>query len=309
MKLDYKILWLDDKMDEILSDDYPKDIKTYLNEQGFEPKIITVKNEKDFFENLNDTFDLILTDFHLNETIDNTRNGDAIIEEVRNKSIFTEIMFYSAQGDVADTIKKDRITFFDTRKVTGNIHYEKIVEKVIYLIGLTIKKFQHIVAMRGMIMNETCSLDIHMLEIIKQALKMKEINFDDLAPNIYDDLNELYNSKNKFVNECRDNGKFTTLTKDNFVFSAEYKIKTLGQILKCLKIKDFSDEYKEEINSMRNKFAHSTLLKDETTGREYFKHGESGLTFDDELCKKIRKDIIKHRDNFNEIYTKVILAQ
>lgn len=297
MKLDYKILWLDDKMDEILSDDYPRDIITYLNEQGFEPKLVTVNNERDFFENLNNSFDLILTDFHLNETTANTRNGDAIIEEVRNQSIFTEIMFYSAQGDVADTVKKDRITFFDSRKVAGNIQYEKIIEKTIDLIGLTIKKFQHIVAMRGLIMNETSSLDMQMLEIIKQALKMKAINFDELASKIYDELNELFYSKNKLVNDCRNGSKFSLLTKDNFVFSAEYKIKTLGQILNSLNLKDFSEDYKEEINSMRNKFAHSMLLKDEITGREYFKHGESGLTFDEELCKKIRKDIIKHRSN------------
>jgi len=134
MKLDYKILWLDDKMDEILADDYLKDIYSYLNEQGFEAQIVTVKNEKEFFENLNDSYDLILTDFHLNETTTGTRNGDAIIEEVRNRSIYTEIMFYSAQGDVADTIKKDRITFFDTSKAIGNVHYEKIIAKAIDLI-------------------------------------------------------------------------------------------------------------------------------------------------------------------------------
>lgn len=300
MKLDYKILWLDDKMDEILADNYMNEIYEHLNNLGFEPSIVTTKNEKEFFNKLNDSYDLILTDFHLDDTATNTRNGDAIISEVRNRSIFTEIMFYSAQGDVADTIKKDRITFFDARKATGTVHYEKIIEKTITLIDLTIKKFQHIVAMRGMIMNETSSLDMQMLDIIKVALKSKEISFDELAPKIYDELNEFYNSKNKFVNECRDAGKFLPLTKDNFVFSAEYKIRTLSQILGSLKIKDFSKEYKEEINSMRNKFAHAVLLKDEKTGREYFKHGESGLTFDEDLCKKIRTDIIKHRKNFNE---------
>lgn len=305
MKIDYSILWLDDKMDEILIDEYPKGIYSFLDEHGFETKIVTVKNEKDFFDNLNDSFDLILTDYHLNETTTSTRNGDAIIEEVRNRSIFTEIMFYSAQGDVADTVKKDRITFFDTRKATGNVHYEKIVEKAINLIGLTIKKFQHIVAMRGMIMNETSTLDFQMLEIIKQALKMKEINFDELAPKIYDELNKLYDTKNNFVNECREKGNFNSLTKDTFVFSAEYKIKTLGQILNSIKIHDFSEEYQKEINSIRNKFAHATLLKDDATGREYFKHGESGLTFDEELCRKIRKDIIKHRQNFSETVSKM----
>lgn len=305
MKIDYKILWLDDKMDEILADDYPEEIYTFLSEQGFEPYVITVKNENEFFDNLNDSFDLILTDFHLNETTTSTRNGDEIIDEVRNKSIFTEIMFYSAQGDVADTIKKDRITFFDTRKAIGNIHYEKIVEKAITLIGLTIKKFQHVVVMRGMIMNETSSLDMQMLEIIKLALKHKEIKFDELAPKIYDELNDLYISKNKFVNECRVTGKFNNLTKDTFVFSADYKIKTLGQILSSLNVADFSDEYKEEINLMRNKFAHAVLLRDEKTGREYFRHGQSGLTFDEDLCKKIRQDIIKHRKNFNETFVKI----
>ncbi len=99
--------------------------------------------------------------------------------------------------------------------------------------------------------------------------------------------------------------KFIKLTTDNFVFSADYKIKTLGQILGSLNIKDFSGEYKEEINSMRNKFAHAILQKDKETGREYFKHGESGLTFDEVLCKKIRTDIIKYRKNFNETYAKL----
>ncbi len=306
MKLDYKILWLDDKMDVIIDGQYDSEIKKHLFEQGFNPIVITVKDEKEFFYHLDDSFDLILTDYHLNDTANNTRDGDLIIKEVREKnSIFTEIMFYSAQGEVVDTVKLDRITFVDTRKSIIRDHNEAVIDRAIKLIDLTIKKFQHIVAMRGMIMNETSTLDMQMLDIIKLALKSKDISFDELAPKIYDELNELYNSKNKFVNECREAGKFLSLTKDNFVFSADYKIRTLGQILGGLNIKDFSEEYKEEINSMRNKFAHAVLLKDEQTGREYFKHGESGLTFDEELCKKIRMDIIKHRNNFNETFEKI----
>lgn len=150
-------------------------------------------------------------------------------------------------------------------------------------------------------MNETSDLDMKMLEIIKQALKSENISFDELAPKIYDELNDLYNSKNRFVNDCRDTGKFVALTKDNFVFSADYKIKTLGQILRSLKIEDFSSEYKDEINSMRNKFAHAVLLEDKDSGRKFFKHGESGMTFDEDLCKKIRMDITKHRNNLNKI--------
>lgn len=301
MKLDYKILWLDDKMDVILDGEYDVEVSNFLIEEGFNPIIITVKNEEDFFKNLDNSYDLIMTDYHLNEKEGTTRDGDVIIKEVREKnSIFTEIMFYSAQGEVVDTVKLDRITFVDTRKIVGTDHYEKLIGKALNLIQLTIKKFQHIVAMRGMIMNETSTLDMQMLDIIRKSLGNDKVNFDELAPIIYDELNQLYSSKSKFVNECRDLGKFKSLAKDNFVFSADYKIKTLGQILISLKLENFSEEYKEEINSIRNKFAHAILLKDEK-GREYFKHGESGLTFDENLCRKIRLDIIKHKKKFDEL--------
>ena len=97
MKLDYKILWLDDKMDVIIDGQYDSEIKKHLFEQGFNPIVITVKDEKEFFKNLDDSFDLILTDYHLNDTANNTRDGDLIIKEVREKnSIFTVIMSYSA---------------------------------------------------------------------------------------------------------------------------------------------------------------------------------------------------------------------
>lgn len=306
MKLDYKILWLDDKMDDIIDGKFDTEIKAHLLNQGFNPIVLTVKDEKEFFKNLDDSFDLILTDYHLNDTANNTRDGDLIIKEVREKnSIFTEIMFYSAQGEVVDTVKLDRITFVDTRKSTIRDHNEAVIDRAIKLIDLTIKKFQHIVAMRGMIMNETSFLDIQMLDIIKVALNSNNISFDELAPKIYDELNELYNSKLKFVKDCQESGKFILLTKDTFVFSADYKIKTLGQILGNLNVTDFSEEYKEEINSMRNKFAHAVLLKDEDTGREYFKHGDSGLTFDEDLCKKIRTDIIKYRKKFSETFNMI----
>ncbi|MBN8705276.1 MAG: response regulator [Bacteroidetes bacterium] len=304
MKINYKILWLDDKMDEILTDAYPEEIYSFLREQGFEPEIVPVKNEIDFFKQLDDSFDLILTDFHLNETAQNTRNGDKIIEEVRNRSIFSEIMFYSAQGEVADTIKKDRITFFDTRKATGKVHYEKIVEKAINLIGLTIRKFQHIIAMRGMIMHETSTLDSQMIEIINATISNQLVDFNTLSSTIYSELIELFLKKGEFVEGCRDENNFKKLSKDNFVFSAKYKIQTLSQINKSLEILDFSNEYETEINSIRNKFAHAILLQ-RPDGKVYFKHGDSGLEFNEDLCKKIRKDINKHKGNIEELKNKI----
>ena len=46
MKLSYSILWLDDQIDDFIDDRHIKKINDFLISEGFEPKIITVKNLK-----------------------------------------------------------------------------------------------------------------------------------------------------------------------------------------------------------------------------------------------------------------------
>lgn len=296
MKLDYKILWLDDKMDEILADDYPNEIYEHLNNLGFEPSIVTSKNENEFFEKLDDSYDLILTDFHLDETATNTRNGDAIITEVRNRSIFTEIMFYSAQGDVADTIKKDRITFFDTRKATGNVHYEKIIEKAITLIDLTVKKFQHIVAMRGMIMNETSSLDIEMMEVLLKIINQKG------AENVIPTIKEKYKETNLQFNENIETTDEVSIILQKI--GSEHRWRAIVRNLEKGEIKTIFDNYKKDIIDERNRFAHAVLEEDEQ-GRKYFRYKENGIDFNEEKCKEIRINISKHKQNIIDLKSKL----
>ena len=57
MKLDYKILWLDDKMEEFVEDDYNLELEEYLIELGFNPIVTTVAKEEAFFKVLDDSFD------------------------------------------------------------------------------------------------------------------------------------------------------------------------------------------------------------------------------------------------------------
>ncbi|KGE13798.1 hypothetical protein [Sphingobacterium deserti] len=301
MKLEYKILWLDDKMDVIIEGEYQRDMERHLVDEGFTPHITIVKTEADFFDHLNDSYDLIMTDYHLNETDAAARDGDKIIGEVRARSILTEIMFYSAQGEVTDTVKMDRITFVDTRKIVGGDHYEKLTLKAIELIDLTIRKFQHIVSMRGMIMNETSSLDIQMIDIISMAMSNENIKNEVLSDGIFDEINDHLASKTKFIESCKKANNFHKLTKDNYLFSSDFKIRTLSNLLQFIGVENFSQSYKDEIIAIRNKFAHAVLLQDEETGREYFKHGDTGLTFDEELCKKIRKDIMRYKKNFVDL--------
>jgi CheY-like chemotaxis protein len=300
MKLEYKILWLDDKIKDFIEDGFIEEVEEHLLDNNFIPIIIPVSKTEDFFRELDSSFDLILTDYHLN----NDENGEKVINELRRNSVMTEVLFYTAKADLTDAKKIDRVSFLETGRKVGTEHIENVIAKTIDLIDLTIKKFQHIVSMRGMIMHETSSLDTLMIEIIKKALKKKEIDFSDLSTSIYEQLIELFTQKKEFVEECQKKGNFNQLTKDNFVFSAKFKILTLSKVLESLGMDDFSKKYDEEINSIRNKFAHAELQKDEN-GREFFKYKEEGIDFDDGLCKKIRQDIIKHKMSLDELNDKL----
>ncbi len=300
MKLEYKVLWLDDQIQDFIDDEMIQEVEEYLIEQGFQPNIITVSKSKDFFKSLDDSFDLILTDYHLNDI-----NGDEVIKKIRSQefSVLSEVLFYTAKADLKDTDKINRVSFLETNTLLGD-HRELVLQATINLIGLTLKKFQSIIAMRGMIMHETSSLDVEMIEIIKKALKNESLNFEELSVSIYDQLIDLFTKKTEFVQDCKRKMNFNQLTKDNFVYSAKYKILTLSKILEDLNMADFSSEYDYEINSIRNKFAHAVLEKDEN-GREFFKHKEEGIDFNEDLCKIIRENIVKHKSNLDVLKARI----
>lgn len=300
MKLEYKILWLDDSIHEFIEDRHINKIKNFLEEEGFEAKIITINQVSDFFEKLDNSFDLILTDFHMNDM-----NGDEVIKKIREESnIFTEILFYTSQLDLKNTNNLDRVSFLQTT----NNHHKQVIEKIKVLIGLTIRKFHDIRVMRGMIMNEVIDMDNKKLEIIKQYAKINDKSeINNLKNEIIEKISQNFSKKLSYINgnwKTKDNG-FHKLIKDNFVFSSDYKIQALGWILHKLSLDNFSENYQEEIINTRNRFAHATLLQetdgDGKTLREYFKSSDNGITFDEKLCKTIRKNIRKHKTNLEKL--------
>jgi CheY-like chemotaxis protein len=306
MKIEYNILWLDDAKQEIEEGEYHIELFDFVKSLNFLPNIELVRTEKEFFEILNQKqWDLIMTDYNLDEISENPEKGDEVIEKVREKDVLTEILFYTKKDDENRKVGFDRITFIDTSKMSGTIHNEKVVSKAKEIVELTVRKFQNIIVMRGMIMHQTSSLDVEMIEIIKKVLENDSINFEEVSVSIYDQLIELFTQKTEFVQECKQKMNFNQLTKDNFVYSAKYKILTLSKILEDLEMEDFSTEYDTEINSIRNKFAHAVLEKDDN-GREFFKYKEEGINFNEELCKKIRLNIIKHKNNLDLLKQKLL---
>lgn len=298
MKLNYKILWLDDQIKDFIEDEIIEEVSEYLTQQGFRPEIITTSKSDDFFEKLDNSFDLILTDYHLNDI-----NGDEVIKKIRSQdySVMTEILFYTAKADLKDTDKISRVSFLETNTLLGD-HREEVLRATKNLIELTIKKFQNIVAMRGMIMHETSSLDELSFEIITEYLT--KTDNANIKESIFDEIISFYERKFNDVSKFKKNERIDKVINDPLLFSFSQRANTLSAIIDQNKLANFIEDFKNSVIKIRNQFAHSVLEKD-GDGKEYFRNKSEGIIFDDTLCRKIREDIIKHKINLEKIKEKL----
>ncbi|SKB50332.1 response regulator [Macellibacteroides fermentans] len=299
MKLNYKIIWVEDKIQTKPFETLVNNIKNFLNDRFFDVEIETAEDYEEFKDkfNSNGSFDLVITDYSLNDS-----QGNQVIDFIRmDKNILTEVFFYSANNQLRtiDLANNSRITFYT---LVGGGYHNELQRKIEELIGLTISKFEHIVSMRGMIMQETSSLDIQMESIVKSQIKNKKLEekISPILEQIFDNI--LKTATEKYRKAEKRN--ISDILKDNVLFSSSQKIFALGAILAIMEEDNFSQKYSEEIILIRNQFAHAELLKKET-GEEYFKIKGEDIYFDAELCKKIRRDIITHKKNLDRIAKKI----
>ncbi|WP_416440180.1 response regulator [Phnomibacter sp. MR] len=293
MKLEYKILWLDDQIKDFIEDEIIQEIEEFLSKKGFKPEIITTSKSDDFFEKLDNSYDLILTDYHLNDM-----NGDDVIKRIRSQdySVMTEILFYTAKADLKDTEKISRVSFLETNTLLGD-HRDEVLRATLNLVDLTIKKFQTIVAMRGMIMHETSSLDVEM-ENVLQLLLSKSPTPDEIISTIKEKYKRSNDEFNKNIDNLED---IDTIIR---IIGASHRWRAIVRNLTDDEIKSIMVNYEKEIIMIRNNFAHAVLEEDET-GRTFFRHKADGIDFNEAFCIKIREDILKHKQNLDSLISRL----
>jgi len=290
MKLDYKIIWVEDKIDTKPFQSLKKKIKNHLENEFFNVTIDTAEDYKEFkakYEET-DTFDLIITDLNLNES-----HGSEVIDFVRDeKHILTEIFFYSANSELSSTqlANNSRITFY---QLDGQDYHKELQKSIIQLIDLTISKFHHIVTMRGMIMHETSDLDVSIQEILKLIIE----NGDSEAI-----LNVIKKKKIKSTNEFLKKKIDQSQDLDDFLqnIGADHRLRGLIRNIPKDEIQNKLAKYKSEIIDVRNQFAHASLDLENNTFKT-----KDGKEFNQALCKKIRKDINEHILNINALRDKL----
>lgn len=308
MSLKYRILWVDDKIDDFKDLGYDNKLHNYLRELFFIPTIRTCETAREAQLCIIDNkYDLILSDYNID-----TEKGDEFIRFVRAQSVNTEILFYSAQHTVPE-LDIDRISFVNLSSSMGE-GYRNLFEKITKLINLTIEKLQELTTIRGLVMAETSSLDRIMEDIIdyyfiqtgtdKRSCLFNEV-LDHIEASIKSSLKKAQeNCSKKCSIKLRE--KQIAEIIHSILFESSKKAITINKIIESEKIaynslNNFYQDYLEEIINTRNNLAHS--YSEVRNGKEILitKKPEREYFFDEESFTEIRKNIIKYQEFLNSV--------
>lgn len=301
MKINYNILWVEDDASwykttcELFSDN--------LEEQGFNlvPKrCVNFDEVKEI--NKDDglkKFDILLIDF----TLRNSLSGDEIINYLRSIEIFTDVIFYSsAVEDVRASMHRLGLEGVYSSDRKG------IETKFEIVFNTTIKKIQEINSMRGLVVGETSELDVIIEELsIHIALKILNLPTNELDKIVNFYINDFLVSRPVAANK-----NYTIQGFANYFNQIEASRKW-GIFRDLLKRPEFKEDqkiqaflkinstYLDEVINIRNKFAHSKSI--EENGKTLLKGqiGKEHFEYDDDKFIKIRSNLKKHSDNFENI--------
>lgn len=286
MKIEYKILWLEDDASWIR---VPKaQIEREIRSYGFEPIINTIL-DCNLEQMQYSDYDLILMDYNLNCGIG--KYGNDILLLLRDRKIFADAIFYSSTDidTLYDKIKEGKISnvqIFD-RGVFKNENIDQIYEIITYYL----KKELDLNSMRGIMMSELARFDNRIWEILIKIIDVKSlipyvkcksmVREQDLRKMPDDEL-----LKKLLSNE--DSTIYLTSSMRSKLLKNLIKIKTtqdetLKPYYEILKL------FYKEIIDKRNALAHREIISEH----------------DEEDFKLIRQNIIKHKNVLNELVNKL----
>lgn len=285
MDLKYDILQFEDDSGYIIS--IKKLLEDYLDDLGFKLQL-HVEEDGDKLNKLieDDDWDLILMDYNLKS---NTK-GDELINRIRNNELYTEIIFYSEDSTFEDEIRSKLIegVYF----VRGR---DKLVEKVMKIINLTLKKSQDVNNMRGLVIAETIDIEAKMEGLILTYFGLDEEK-NNVFKKILDPAFDAISTKKKF-------DLINKICKERIV-----SLNTMSEGSPNNKLSDIRNLYEEfkkiedEIINTRNILAHVKESKEnKNTLTSTNEKNKTVITVDDDWCRKTRKNILKHSNNLDTL--------
>lgn len=275
MKYEYKIIWIDDYPDDMsVHKEFMKSEVEKCNMMAigldnpftsfkeFTEKIINRIDGNSFFD-----YDLILVDFNLSD--ERKKNGIDIIKLLRDKGIYTDVLFYSGNMDgMRQQLKSeelDNVTYSDNERNRFLEKFKRILEKQMNLI-------MQIPDLRGYLMDSTSDFDFTAKNYVQ--VLFEKLNDEDKKTVVLkikeriEKQNTTETSKFEKILGCKNSTKLVKSAMDaiEYVTTAKDKMYILGLVIEKYKGYDesyalgFEEKYYNEIISKRNKLAHSKLL-------------------------------------------------
>lgn len=172
MKLQYRILWVEDEVDYVHA--FPIDrVNSHIRDSGFEPELVHRSSSEDVRRLVGQNeFDLLIIDFRI---ADDEFHGSDLIQQIRQNDCLTEVVFYSgsARSDLHQEAGNKGLEgiFFGPKDPDG------LVRKITDVFDLTVRKVLDVNNMRGFVMAGVAELDVLLEEII--SLKHSKVSPED----------------------------------------------------------------------------------------------------------------------------------
>ena len=304
MRLKYKILWVENDSD--WAESIEEEIKELVESQYGFCYDRTFANKQDDAILFND-YDLIMMDLNL----ESEPTGDVLIKNIRDREIYTDVIFYSADGlqkikHNAHDLDLEGVYFASRDK-------DLFINKVNSVIKTTIHKVQDLNNLRGLVMAEVSELDVRMLSIIEAYYIQKETEdkTKKFKKHLVEDVEKATKKKLTESENCDKlcKHKWSKLSIQDiigdFEFDSSRKARAIKLILETEKIPydarngNFYEDYRIDMLQMRNNLAHCISRMKE--GKEILITQDGGMEFDDKKFQNIQKQIRNYNDFFNQI--------
>ena len=295
MRLTFRVLWFDDSGEFFESHSLEIDgLKQEIFSWGFSPDIELVTTPEEFLNYRPfKEFDLIVVDRNL----DTYGEGQNFIAELRNSSVYTEVIFYTA-GNASDLWKD----IYD-KKLEGVFvsNRSAIMSKISKVGHQSIRKVLDLENMRGIVMAEVGELD-HLLDRIL-TISVGDLSQDkqkSIFKKFYDGLFEQNQQKSerltKFLASPEINEMLELCDSDNrwrnFVRVRKSHEKLNG--------KHGIGDYSLEVLKPRNFLAHGRPEMVDGGGCVFHYQGKE-FYYDDDVSSQLRQTILRYKGAFIEI--------
>jgi len=276
MKANFIILWIDDTPTFIESVSEP--ILDLLNEKGFTGDIKIHKDEKGVLDDLRTSdVDLLVIDYGLPK-----KTGDELIEEIRSKHYYQDIIFYSQDGRPVEPFKDnppDGVFF---------VHRDDAKDIIKRIISLKMKRLASAVFFRGWVVADAIEIENMLCGILLQCFEpKKQLKFGE---RMFGEEGPLeFGAKYKVLNG---------ILKDHILAlrgepGKEEELKKLEACKRSL------DLFPEEVIEVRNAVAHQKTEVADTGHRKIKTKTKKAkeIVITEAECIKIRTNLRKHREN------------